>query len=72
MLNYILAAIQLILIGVIITLFLQIQTYIKKLPDDEVLGEERANFIVVRLDILKVCIYAEIAVILLKFILHFI
>ena len=70
MLRYILAAVLLAVLIVMVTLFLQIRSYIKKLPDDEVLDEKQKKYITIRLNILTACSCVEAVLLIAEVVLR--
>ncbi|MBO5869048.1 MAG: hypothetical protein J6Q54_09080 [Oscillospiraceae bacterium] len=69
--KYVLFAAQLILLAIIAVLFLQIKSYLNKLPEDEVLGEEATHYIKKRLTGITICICVVIFLSLLESVLRF-
>ena len=55
MLNYILIATQIIVLLIIGTLVWQILCKFKSIPEDEIVGEERAKYMTQRLQAIVVC-----------------
>ena len=69
-----LIVIQIIALIIIGVLLCQIWKFLnrKDIPDDEVLGEERAKYLTDRLNILRVCFIVEAAASILQLILRII
>ncbi|MBR2937777.1 MAG: hypothetical protein IKB80_04710 [Oscillospiraceae bacterium] len=59
MLKTILVIVQIAALLAIAVLLWQILRKFKAIPEDEIIGEERAKYLTVRLNILMVCVAAE-------------
>ena len=72
--HYVLLAAQVIALGIAITIIGQIWCFLKRkdIPEDEPLGEERANYLTRRLTALSVCAIIEASLIIAQAVLRFV
>ena len=68
--SYIIALFQLIFLIAIFILLWQTWRKFRQIHEDEVVGEERSNYITTRLNILAVCFGAETVLSIIQFILR--
>ena len=71
--HYVLLAAQVIALGIAITIIGQIWYFLKRkdIPEDEPLGEERANYLTRRLTALSVCAIIEASLTIAQAVLRF-
>ena len=72
--HYVLLAAQVIALGIAITIIGQIWYFLKRkdIPEDEPLGEERANYLTRRLTALSVCAIIEASLMIAQAVLRFV
>ena len=68
--NYVIAIFQLLFLIAALVLLWQLWRKFKQIPEDEVIGEERAKYMTKRLNILAVCFAAEAVLSIVQLVLR--